>query len=168
MTWAQNLKEGKLVKETGKGLPARLSETKTGVMETMQRLFQGRKNDQQCPEWLEELNKAIHKPRVAEKSCYTDMLSWEEKKNQHSTGSPPFWTLLATVTEDSQCPDWAHPDCCRLRIAGFQLAQTPASGVWRPFGMAGYQALDNPLSHICLITCNPHKTGPNTGSCFQK
>lgn len=48
------------MKETGKGLPARLSETKRGVMETMQRLFQGRESDQQCPEWLEELNKATH------------------------------------------------------------------------------------------------------------
>ena len=90
------------------------------------------------------------------------------KKKKHSTSSPAFWTLLATVTEDSQCPDWAHPDCCRLGITGFQLAQTPACGVWRPFEMAGCQTLENPLSHICLITCNPHKTGPNTGSCFQK
>lgn len=74
------MEEGKLVKETGKGLPARLSETKRGVMETVQRLFQGRENDQQCPEWLEELTKPPMEPRVAEKICYTDMLSWEEKK----------------------------------------------------------------------------------------
>lgn len=71
------------MKETGKGLPARLSETKRGVMEAMQRLFQGRENDQQCPEWLEELNKATHGAKGGRENCYTDMLSWEEKKTNN-------------------------------------------------------------------------------------
>ena len=43
------------MKKTGKGLPARLSVTERGVMEAMQRLFQGRGDGQQCPECLQEL-----------------------------------------------------------------------------------------------------------------
>lgn len=120
MAWAQNLEEEKRVKKAGKGLPARLSETERGVIEAMQRLFQGRGDGQQCPEclygnWAEP----CMEPRVAERSRYTDGCLGRKKT---TASSPPFWTLLATVTEDSQCPDWAHPDCCRLRITGFQLA----------------------------------------------
>lgn len=83
MARAQNLEEEELVKKAGKRLPARLSETETGVMEAMQRLFQGGGNGQQCPEWLQELRKATHGAKgVREKLLHRQTVLGEKK---HST-----------------------------------------------------------------------------------
>jgi hypothetical protein len=71
------------VKKAGKGLPARLSETETGVMEAMQRLFQGGGNGQQCPEWVQELSRDTHGAKGGREKLLHRQTVLGEKK--HST-----------------------------------------------------------------------------------
>ena len=69
------------MKKTGKGLPARLSVTERGVMEAMQRLFQGRGDGQQCPECLQELSRTMRGAKGGrEKPLHRRAVLGERKK----------------------------------------------------------------------------------------
>lgn len=72
------------MKKAGKGLPARLSETERGVIEAMQRLFQGRGDGQQCTECLQELSRAMHGAKGGrEKPLHRRAVLGERKTTAH-------------------------------------------------------------------------------------
>lgn len=110
--------------------------------------------------WLDHKQEGMTDSALRSEETEHDHCFWLKVAERISRGksgirSPPFWTLSATSTGDSQLSGWlppSHPVTVSLELQAIRLVQTPA----------------NPLSNVCLITHNLCKTGPNTGNCIQK